>query len=63
MGGIDQNNEVLNDCWFYNGTKQIFEKVDLDLDWNELRGAKAIGIHKKKVYLLSGATSSKYKAI
>ena len=28
MGGIDQNNEVLNDCWFYSGTKQLFEKFE-----------------------------------
>ena len=63
MGGIDHNNKVLNDCWFYSGVKQVFEKFETELDWKELRGAKAASINKKRVYLLSGGTSEKYKAI
>jgi hypothetical protein len=33
MGGIDKNNEVLEDCWYYSGSKQLFEKFESGIDW------------------------------
>lgn len=33
------------------------------IDWSELRGAKAVSINGRCVYLLAGSQSKKYKGI
>ena len=33
------------------------------MEWQELRGAKAVSLGNKSVYMLPGSTSKKYKAV
>ena len=63
MGGIDENNEAVNQCWYYNPDKQNLTGIDSGIDWNQLRGAKGISINGRSVYILAGSNSKKYKAI
>lgn len=63
MGGIDENNETIDQCWYFNVNKQTLQFVDTGVDWGELRGAKGAGIHGNCVYVLAGSNSRKYKGI
>ncbi len=63
MGGIDQENEAAQQCWYFNPEKQAAVVIHTNIDWNELRAGKGVGVNGKHIYVLSGANSKKYKAI
>lgn len=63
MGGIDENNEPVNQCWYYHSEKQSITRIETGIDWSELRGAKGISINGRSIYILAGSNSKKYKAI
>lgn len=61
LGGIDENSSIVEDCWYYNGEKQIIEEVKLNVSFADLRGAKAC-LFNEKLYVLTG-NSVNFKAI
>lgn len=44
LGGITNNNEVVEDCWYCNNDKQTFTKIRLNIEYQDLRGAKACSL-------------------
>jgi hypothetical protein len=62
LGGIDNNNEVVEDCWYCNHGKQTFTKIWLDIKFSDLRGAKACSLSGDSIYLMTN-TSHNYKAL
>lgn len=61
LGGINKNSDIVEDCWYYNGEKQIIEEVNLMVSYCDLRGAKAC-LYNDKIYALTG-NSTNFKAI
>ena len=61
FGGINENSDVVEDSWYYNGEKQIIEEVSLKVSFGDLRGAKGC-LFNEKLYILIG-NSTKYRAI
>ncbi len=62
LGGITSNNEVVEDCWYCNNDKQTFTKIRLNIEYQDLRGAKACSLSGEKFYIMAG-NSKNYKAI
>ena len=58
LGGVNQHNDVEEDCWYYNSDKQVIEEIKLTVSFSDLRGAKIY----EKLYILT-ANSSKFKAL
>lgn len=61
LGGINENSDIVEDCWYYNGERQIIEEVRLMISYSDLRGGKAC-LFNEKLYILTGNSSS-FKAI
>ena len=62
LGGINQENEVVEDCWYCNNDKQTFTKIWLDIKYEDLRGAKSCPIQSEALYIMTG-NSQNYKAL
>ena len=41
LGGINENNEVVEDGWYYDSQTQTLNKIIVDIYFSDLRGAKA----------------------
>lgn len=61
LGGVNEHNDVEEDCWYYNSDKQVIEEIKLTVSFSDLRGAK-ISPYNEKLYILT-ANSSKFKAL
>lgn len=62
LGGVNEDNEVVTDTWYYQAEKQCFQKLELELDYNELRGCQGVSTTQERLYVL-GRNSKKYKAL
>jgi len=61
LGGINENSDMVEDCWYYNSERQIIEEVQLDLEMRDLRGAKGCNLGQK-IYVFAGSNLN-YKAV
>ena len=62
LGGSNKDNEVVEDCWYCNNDKQTFTKIYLDIDYKDLRGARASSLMGENIYVMAGSNTN-YKAL
>jgi N-acetylneuraminic acid mutarotase len=62
LGGIDKNNEVVEDCWYCDNEKQTFSRVPLEIAYGDLRGAKGCSLEGQMIYVMGG-NSQNFKAL
>lgn len=34
MGGINSNNDAVDQCWYYDMSKQMLEEIKSGIEWN-----------------------------
>lgn len=54
LGGINENNEVVEDGWYYDNQTQTLNTLAVDIYFSDLRGAKACSTSAEKIYLMTG---------
>jgi len=47
---------AVNDCWVYNPAQDTWTRLPTNVTDNQLRGAAAVGVHGKVIYLAGGMT-------
>ena len=62
LGGLDKDNNVVEDCWYCNNDKQTFTKIWMDVIYDDLRGAKACSLVNEAIYVMAD-NSQNYKAL